>query len=145
MITRFKVLSIAAVFVISAVFLSVFFSNDGILANKSTQKKIISIQEEVKEKESDLSTLRYRAGALAQETPPEGNVIHSFADDSIYDPSSQQSVSAGEDGYMGLSFSCILLYSLLITIVWSAIIVVVLPLVKRRKKEGKKNGSYSQS
>ena len=145
MITRFKVLCIAAVFVISAVFLTIFFSDDGILADISTQKRIISIQEEVKEKESDLTALRYKAGAVTEEKTVEGDVIHSFTDDSIFDPSVSGAEREEESAYSGLSFFRILLYSLLITLVWSVIIVVVIPALKGMKKGGKKNGSDSQS
>ena len=145
MITRFNVLSIAVIFVISLVFLTIFFSNDGILANKSAEKRINSIQEEVKQKESDINALRYRARSASEKGSVEGDVIYSFSDDDIFSPPTDGSEEDAADEYRGLSSFMIFLYSLLITLVWSVIIIVVVPLVKGKKKGGKKNGCDSQS
>lgn len=144
MFTRFKVLSIAAIFVISLVFLTIFFSNDGILANKSTQSRINSIREEVKQKESDLNALRYRASSSSSSVPSGGSVIHSFTDEDVYDPASGR--TEGEEGasYEGLSFLSIFLISSLVTALYSVIVMVIIPLPGKRK-EGENNGSDNKS
>lgn len=143
MFTRFKALSIAAIFVISVVFLTVFFSNDGIFASKSVKKRIITVQEEVKERESEVEYLRQMAVTERAVSETDGSVIHSFSDDDVFTPSSEE--KKVEDEYKGLSGPAITLISLLITLLWSAIILFVLPLIKGRKGEetdGRNNQSY---
>jgi len=144
MFTRFKVLSIAAIFVISLVFLTIFFSNDGILANKSTESRINSIQEEVKQKESDLNALRYRASSSSQGGVSGGSVIYSFTDESVYDPASGRTQEEEIAAYEGLSFLSIFMISSLVTALYGATVMVVLPLLGKRK-EGEKNGPDNKS
>ncbi len=144
MFTRFKVLSIAAIFVISLVFLTIFFSNDGILANKSTQSRINSIREEVKQKESDLNALRYRASSSPSSGAAGGSVIHSFTDEGVYDPASGRTEEEEGAAYEGLSFLSILLISSIVTALYGVIVMVIVPLPGKRK-EGKDNGSDNKS
>lgn len=139
MFTRFKVLSIAAIFVISLVFLTIFFSNDGILANKSTESRINSIQEEVKQKGSDLNALRYRASSPSQGGVSGGAVIYSFTDESVYDPASGRTQEDETAAYEGLSFLSIFLISSAVTALYGALVMAVVPLLCKRK-EGENNG-----
>lgn len=144
MFTRFKVLSIAAIFVISLVFLTIFFSNDGILANKSTESRINFIQEEVKQKESDLNALRYRASSSSSSVLSGGSVIHSFTDEGVYDPASGRTEEEEGRAYEGLSFLSIFLISSAVTALYGVIVLVIVPLPGKRK-EGENNGSNNQS
>lgn len=144
MFTRFKVLSIAAIFVISLVFLTIFFSNDGILANKSTESRINSIQEEVKQKESDLNALRYRASSSSSSGVSGGSVIHSFTDEGVYDPASQRTEEEEGGSYEGLSLLSIFLISFLVASVYAMIVMTLVPLLCKRK-EGKNNGRDNKS
>ncbi len=144
MFTRFKVLSIAAIFVISLVLLTIFFSNDGILANKSTESRINSIREEVKQKESDLNSLRYRAQSSSSSDLSHGSVIYSFTDEGIYDPASERSDEEESTPYEGLTFLSILLISSALAAVYSVIVLLIVPLSCKRKK-GENNGKNNQS
>lgn len=133
MFTRFNVLSIVVIFVVSLVALTILFSNDGILANKSTENRINSIQEEVKQKESDLNVLRYRASSSSSVKEVGGSVIHSFVDDDVFDPAEGRTEEESAV-FHGLSFSSILLISSGVTVVYGVLVLVVLPHIFKRKE-----------
>lgn len=140
--TRFKVLSLVVIFFFSFVIIQAFFSSDGFIANKVTQKRISSVEEEIRRKEGDLNSLRYRANVEGTEDTREKALVYSFSDDTVFDPRSESTDVEELSSYEGLStFFCVLI-ALSVTLAYGLVIMVVVPLVKRRRKGAENGGDY---
>ncbi len=137
--TRFKVLSLIVIFFFSFVIIQAFFSSDGFIANKVTQKRISSVEEEIRRKEGDLSSLRYRAAGERGEDTREKSLVYSFSDDTVFDPRTESEVAEEVSSYRGISTLGCVFSALSVTAAYGLVIMVVVPLVKRRRK-GVRNG-----
>ena len=140
--TRFKVLSLVLIFFFSYVIIQAFFSSDGFIANKVTEKRISSVEEEIRRKEGDLSSLRYRAAGESDEDTREKALVYSFSDDTVFDPRSESADAAEVSSYEGLSTVFCVIIALSVTLVYGLVIMVVVPLMKRRRKGAENGGDY---
>ena len=140
--TRFKVLSLVLIFFFSYVIIQAFFSSDGFIANKVTEKRISSVEEEIRRKEGDLSSLRYRAAGESDEDTREKALVYSFSDDTVFDPRLESADAAEVSSYEGLSTVFCVIIALSVTLVYGLVIMVVVPLVKRRRKGAENGGDY---
>ena len=140
--TRFKVLSLVLIFFFSYVIIQAFFSSDGFIANKVTEKRISSVEEEIRRKEGDLSSLRYRAAGESDEDTREKALVYSFSDDTVFDPRLESADAAEVSSYEGLSTVFCVIIALSVTLVYGLVIMVVVPLMKRRRKGAENGGDY---
>lgn len=138
--TRFKVLSLVLIFFFSFVIIQAFFSSDGFIANKVTEKRISSVEEEIRRKEGDLSSLRYRAAGESDEDTREKALVYSFSDDTVFDPRSESAAVEEVSSYEGLSTVFCVIIALSVTLVYGLVIMVVFPFIKKRRREGVGNG-----
>ena len=98
------------------------------------------MEQEIRRKEGDLSSLRYRAAGEGSEDTREKSLVYSFGDDGIYDPNQGSTASDGVSSFTGLGIlSCVLIASA-VAVLYGLVVMVVIPLLRRSRK-GVRNGS----
>ena len=133
--TRFKVLSVLLIFALSFVILYIFLSPDGLMRNSALKKEIVSVEEKVREKEGDVKSLRRRTESTKNaEDTREKELVYSFSDEAIFDPVTSHSVEGESTAAHYLETPWILVMALSITLLYSLIIFLFIPLIKRRRK-----------
>ncbi len=131
--TRFKVLSVFAIFALSFVLLYIFFSPDGLMRNNALKKEITRVEEKVREKEGTVNSLRRRTESVKAEDTREKELVYSFSDEAIFDPVTSRPVDVENTEAHYLETRWIFLISFSITLLYSILIFAFIPLIKRRK------------
>ncbi len=137
--TRFKVLSVILIFLLSLVVAVFFFSNSGFIARRTMNERLKAVEDEIKEKEGTLNALRYRASGGAFTSGRDGELVYSFPDDDIFDPLSGSTNYKRVDGFEGISIPGCVLVSLMVTFFYCIVILLVIPLMRRK---GVNNGRH---
>lgn len=135
--TRFKVLSLIVIFALSFIVLYIFFSSNGIVMNTALKKEKTLVEEKVREKEGTVKSLWARTESVKEEDTRVKELIYAFPDESIFDPVTNRGVEAESGGYTYFKTYQILIISTLITLLYSLLIFLFIPCVKRRKRNGK--------
>lgn len=139
--TRFKVLSIILIFLFSVVVTVFFFSSSGFIVRRTMNERLRTVENEVKEQEGKLNALRYRASGGSYSSGADGELVYSFSDDDIFDPVSKRDGSSKTESFRGISIPCCLLLSLLLTFIYCIVILLVIPLMKRK---GVRHGRHNR-
>lgn len=133
--TRFKVLSVLLIFALSFVILYIFLSPDGLMRNSALKKQIFAVEEKVKEKEGAVKALRRRTESAKKTEDTRGKeLVYSFADEAVFDPVTSHRVEDESTAAHYLETPWILLTAFSITLLYSLLIFLFIPMFKRRKK-----------
>ncbi len=137
--TRFKVLSVVAIYIISVLVLYILFSSTGYYANREIKKTLILLEEEIEQKESDVNSLWKRAESEKIDETRERDLIYSF-DSDIFDPLSERTKRGVTGEIRVLSLGKCLIYGGFISFAYALIIALVIPrIVNKRKKNVRDN------
>ena len=132
MFTRFKVLSIILIFII---FLTIFCSilgDNGFIVNKIEKEKLKMIEKEIEIKENEVSSLRARSeSSSGGKKNGEAILIHSFSDDTIFDPAKDEETQSIES-FEPFSFFACFLFAFLSSVVYGLIICLLVPVIKKK-------------
>ncbi len=135
--TRFKVLSLIVIFALSYGLLYIFFSPDGVISHSAMEKEKTIVEEKVREKEGEVKALRKRSQSAKESDTRDKELVYSFSDEAIFDPVKKSGGDVENNGSIYFETYRILLISLLITLVYSLLIFLFIPLLKRRKRNGR--------
>lgn len=137
MFTRFKVLSIILIFIIFFTILISFAGKDGFIANKSQKLYLEKLEKLIKRKENSIQLLEDKKDRVLDSNKRDKTIIYSFEDEAIFDPlTTTNTIKETKEG--GLSFSLCLIYSLILTFIYSIFILLILPRFKKRRSKGAK-------
>lgn len=137
--TRFKVLSVVVIYIISVLILYILFSSTGYYANREMKKTLILLEEEIEQKESDVNLLSKRAESEKIDETRESALVYSF-DNDIFDPLSERTKGGVTGEIIVLSLLECLIIGGFISIVYALIIALVIPhIVNKRRKNGRDN------
>lgn len=137
--TRFKVLSVVVIYIISVLILYILFSSTGYYANREMKKTLILLEEEIEQKESDVNLLSKRAESEKIDETRESALVYAF-DNDIFDPLSERTKGGVTGEIIVLSLLECLIIGGFISIVYALIIALVIPhIVNKRRKNGRDN------
>lgn len=138
--TRFKVLSIFVIYIVSVLVLYILFSGTGYYANKEMKRKLVRLEEAIEEKEGDVKSLRSRLeNKKGVDEVRDKELVYSFGDD-IYDPLSYRKEAETTAEYKALPLWGCLIIASLITTLYALIITVIIPfLIHKGGRNGRDN------
>ncbi len=139
--TRFNVLSVILIFLLSLVVTVFFFSSSGFIVRRTMNEKLRIVENEIKEREGTLNALRYRASGGGYSYGVDGELVYSFSDDDIFDPVSGGDSGSNRGEFRGISNAGCLLVSLLVTLLYCILILLVVPRIKRK---GVRHGRHNR-
>lgn len=131
MFTRFKSLSVVFFFLLSLLFVTLLWGENGYFERKAMKEELERLESYAASREMDLALLRERSKGEKREESREVEVVYSFSEEDILPQNS--SFDTPKDSFVGLNVWNCALYALIPTFVY-ALLIYLIPILGRKKK-----------
>ena len=133
MFTRFKLLSAVFFFLLSFVFVTILWGENGYYERKGMERDIEKLEAYVNDREMELALLGERQSGEKKSNTNDMELVYSFEEDYIESERSVTDISG--EGYVGQSIWRCALYALIPTLFYT-LLIYLLPIVLKKKDRG---------